>query len=146
MISLLLPKSTWMQLEHSTSHLFCLQHIYMAAGVSKARKLYGIKYPTLYAEESHKNAKEYNCVQRAHQNSLENLPTFYALLLTAGIRYPLASAVAALVYNVGRIMYFRGYSTGDPKARTKGAFLHFGVLALLAMVGRFAFDLCTSAI
>jgi uncharacterized MAPEG superfamily protein len=34
----------------------------------------------------HKNEVEFNCVQRAHQNSLENLPTYFALLLTAGVK------------------------------------------------------------
>ena len=118
----------------------------MAAGVSKARKLYGVKYPTLYVESTHKNAKEYNCVQRAHQNSLENLPSFYALLLSAGVRFPLAAAVAGVVYNVGRIFYFRGYSSGSPEKRMQGGFFHFGQLALLGMVFRFAFELLTSAV
>ena len=91
-----------------------------------------MQYPALYAPPGHKNEKEYNCVQRAHQNrcclwctytflllpaaaaagapplpagarcsldipppmrcptlrccSLENLPGFFALLLTAGLR------------------------------------------------------------
>ena len=37
----------------------------------------------MYAEQSDKNAKAFNCVQRAHQNLLENLPVFFSLLLTA---------------------------------------------------------------
>jgi hypothetical protein len=71
-----------------------------------------LQYPTLYAADAHSKSKEFNCVQRAHQvspvagttpvaggtwpnmrcsrtslqNSLENLPTFYALLLTAGVK------------------------------------------------------------
>ena len=34
----------------------------------------------------HKHEKEFNCVQRGHQNSLEVLASFNALLLAAGIR------------------------------------------------------------
>lgn len=119
----------------------------MAMGVMKARKQFGVKYPALYADEAtNKNAKQYNCVQRAHQNCLENLPGFYALLLTAGVRYPLSASVAAAVYLVGRIVYFKGYSTGDPQGRYKGGFLYFGTLALLVMVGKFSFELFTGAV
>ncbi len=119
----------------------------MAVGVMKARKQFGVSYPALYADEAtNKSAKEFNCVQRAHQNSLENLPGFYALLLAAGTRFPIAASIAAAVYLLGRIVYFRGYSTGEPKARSKGAFLHFGSLALLVMVGKFAFECFTGAV
>ncbi|TYZ62206.1 hypothetical protein PybrP1_009799 [[Pythium] brassicae (nom. inval.)] len=37
----------------------------------------------MYAEQSDKNAKAFNCVQRAHQNFLENVPMFLALLFTS---------------------------------------------------------------
>ena len=111
----------------------------------KARKAFGVKYPTLYLDSSDKNAKAYNCVQRAHQNSLENLSSFYALLFVAGIRFPIAAAASAAIYNLGRIMYFRGYCTGEPSGRTVGGFLHLGQLALLGMVGRFAYEAFTAS-
>jgi glutathione S-transferase len=37
----------------------------------------------MYAEQSDKNAKAFNCVQRAHQNLLENMPFFLTLLFTS---------------------------------------------------------------
>ena len=33
-----------------------------------------MKYPLLYATGDDENSKTFNCIQRAHQNSLENLP------------------------------------------------------------------------
>lgn len=39
-------------------------HFYMTFGVSKARKRFNVRYPTLYAAEDAANAKEFNCVQR----------------------------------------------------------------------------------
>ena len=117
-----------------------MQHVYMSIGVIKARKLYKVPYPALYADEKNENATKFNCVQRGMQNSLENLPTFYALLLTAGLRYPVSASIAAAVYLVGRIFYFKGYSTGDPKGRQKGGFTHFGALALVVMVFKFAIE------
>ncbi|CAN0068238.1 unnamed protein product, partial [Ectocarpus sp. 12 AP-2014] len=49
-------------------------------GVGMARKKYGIKYPQMYAEQSDANAVVFNCYQRAHQNVLENYPSFLLLL------------------------------------------------------------------
>lgn len=37
----------------------------------------------MYAEESDKNAKAFNCVQRAHQNMLEKLPVFFVMLFAS---------------------------------------------------------------
>ncbi|KAF4623124.1 hypothetical protein D9613_002169 [Agrocybe pediades] len=49
--------------------------------VSKYRKRAGIPYPQLYAEKSEaeasKDAYLFNCAQRAHQNTLENINTVY---------------------------------------------------------------------
>ena len=34
---------------------------------------------------------------------------------------------------LGRIVYFNGYATGDPKARYRGGWNHFGSLGLLGL-------------
>jgi hypothetical protein len=36
-------------------------------------------------------------------------------------QYPITAAIAGLVVNVGRIMYFAGYGTGNPSKRARGA-------------------------
>lgn len=37
----------------------------------------------MYADKDNKNAKAFNCVQRGHQNVLENIPIFLVLLFTS---------------------------------------------------------------
>lgn len=122
-----------------------VQNLVFAIGVSKARKRYGVKYPALYASEgdgiSKEDALKFNCVQRGHQNCLENLPSFLSLLLTAGLWYPCAASGAGLVYLAGKWMYFAGYSTGDPRKRMKGSIAYLGLFALVGMVIRCAIAL-----
>jgi len=95
--------------------------------VGAARKKYNVEYPDMYSKDS----KIFNCIQRSHQNTLENIPTFMFLLTTAGFSHPKVSAAAGWVWIAGRIVYAIGYNTGEPKARVKGAFGYLGLLTLL---------------
>jgi glutathione S-transferase len=52
---------------------------------------------------------------------------FLALLVVAGLNYPITAAAAGAVYLVGRIVYFAGYSSGDPQKRLKGSFMYLGL-------------------
>ena len=54
---------------------------------------------------------------RAHQNTLEHHPTFVAMLALGGLEMPVFSAIAGCVWIAGRVIYSRGYYTGDPKKR-----------------------------
>lgn len=45
-----------------------------------------MKYPALYAESSNPKAHEFNCVQRGHQNSLEQLPHFLSVFAVSAIK------------------------------------------------------------
>jgi glutathione S-transferase len=111
-----------------------LLNLYMAMQVGSARRKYKVPYPTMYAIDSeNKQAKLFNCVQRGHQNSIEYMPTFFAVLLIGGLQFPIAAAILGAIYNVGRFLYFQGYATGTVEARhARGGRLHW--LALTGLI------------
>ncbi|PPQ71129.1 hypothetical protein CVT24_009865, partial [Panaeolus cyanescens] len=86
--------------------------------VSRYRKAAGIKYPQMYAEKAEADASQaayrFNCAQRAHQNTLENIPILYVTTLITAMRYPVLAASTCAMFTIGRISYTRGYITGDP--------------------------------
>jgi uncharacterized MAPEG superfamily protein len=51
-------------------------------------------------------------LQRAHQNTLENLPSFLTLLLLNGLAAPVATAAAGMAWNLARVAYVQGYRHG----------------------------------
>ncbi|CAI5734581.1 unnamed protein product [Hyaloperonospora brassicae] len=103
-------------------------NVWAGVQVGRARKRYGVDYPQMYADKSDKNAKAFNCVQRGHQNILENVPIFLALLFTSSIYRPQLAVTAGLFRILGFILYMRGYASGDPKKRMQGGFGHLAVL------------------
>ncbi|KAG0589355.1 hypothetical protein KC19_1G015500 [Ceratodon purpureus] len=113
---------------------------WMGFMVGGARRRYNVPYPTMYAseKEGHKDAKAFNCVQRAHQNTLEFLPSFMVGLLLGGLQYPLVAAVLGGVYTLARIQYFRGYSGGVANNRFSGG----GVLIFPAYFGLLICTIC----
>ncbi|KAF5186028.1 Microsomal glutathione s-transferase [Thalictrum thalictroides] len=114
--------------------LYFFVNFYMSIQVGAARKKYKVYYPTLYALESeNKDAKLFNCVQRGHQNALENMPIFFLFLSLGGIKHPIIASSFGLLYTVARFFYFQGYSTGQPDNRVK--FSAVGFLATFALVG-----------
>lgn len=56
-------------------------------------------YPKLYAEGFSVHAKQFNCVQRGHQQALETYTAYVALSLVGGIRFPVTTTLAGETYN-----------------------------------------------
>ncbi|RLN97480.1 hypothetical protein BBJ28_00003736 [Nothophytophthora sp. Chile5] len=130
-------KMTGIQVELQPAHgyvpllvvLLLFVNFWAGHKVSGARKKYGVEYP----QQSDKNAKAFNCVQRGHQNILENIPMFLVLFLLSAVYRPQIAAIAGLVRIIAFAVYMNGYSSGDPKKRMQGAFgMFYSILSSLA--------------
>ncbi|KAK9814815.1 hypothetical protein WJX72_011943 [[Myrmecia] bisecta] len=119
------------------------QGTWMGFKVIDARRRYKVKFPNLYANKSHPDAHAFNCVQRGHQNTLEIMPSFLVLLVVAGYKFPVTAAIAGFLYCLGRIVYFKGYATGDPEKRLRGSFAFLGLFTLMGCIAYWAILLLT---
>ncbi|KAF9076057.1 hypothetical protein BDP27DRAFT_1380177 [Rhodocollybia butyracea] len=103
--------------------------------VSKYRKAAGIKYPQAYAElsqvEASVDALKFNCAQRAHQNTLENIPIIVLSTLVSAVKLPHIAAASCGLWVVSRVLYTRGYVTGKPEKRNAGGFGYLPTIVLL---------------
>jgi len=115
--------------------IFLLQGLGVRVGM--ARNEFGVRYPTMYSEKE----PLFNCIQRAHQNTLEAYPIFLILLVIGGLKYPTLCAACGVLWIISRIVYAKGYYTGDPSKRNRGAFGYLGLLTLLGCTISFALGL-----
>eukprot|EP00920_Eleutheroschizon_duboscqi_P024824 GHVT01061538.1.p1 GENE.GHVT01061538.1~~GHVT01061538.1.p1 ORF type:complete len:169 (-),score=27.37 GHVT01061538.1:372-878(-) len=83
----------------------------------------------------------FNCYQRAHMNTLENYPQFLVLLVLGGLKNPIVTALGGLLWLAGRVVYCRGYFTGEPKNRIKGSFHYTGLMICLLTTMNFGWSL-----
>jgi len=102
-------------------------NMWMAMNVMRARKEYNVPFPQLYSAANEK----FNCIQRAHQHTLEIYPQFLLLLTIGGLQCPRIAAGAGVVYLLGRIGFALGYYTGDPEKRRWGVLGYPGLFTLL---------------
>jgi len=75
---------------------------------------------------------EYRRYQRVHLNNVENLPSFYALLIFAGIGFPMLSALFGLIYQIFRVLFAIGYYHSAEQRRWGGIY-HAGELGLIGL-------------
>merc|ERR1712203_1264858 len=109
-----------------------ISNMYLTINVVKARKKYKVEYPALYAPGNHPNADEFNSVQRAHQNTLENWAPVQLLMAFNGILHPKFAAACGAIWAAGRVIYGRGYAGGGPEGRKIGGLIsHLGDFPLL---------------
>ncbi len=98
-----------------------LVNFWQMSRIGSLRKSLGIKYPLMYSSEAKHN--EFNCAQRVHQNTLEQLPFFLVNVFLASLRHPKWAGYCGVTFIVARILYSFGYYTGDPQKRIPGAAL-----------------------
>ncbi|KAF2498076.1 glutation S-transferase [Lophium mytilinum] len=121
--------------------------------VNTFRKAAGIPYPYEYASYEQTTtappAKQkamylFNCAQRAHQNYNENHPSALAMILVAGVGYPLSTTAFGLFWAVNRAIYAVGYTKPDlerGKGRYRGAGWYLGVLGLAGLTVKTGVDM-----
>ena len=85
--------------------------------VGKARSKYKVELPTMYSDTE----QMFNCYQRVHQNTLERIPLFLAILLIAGLFNSIIAAVIGAIWVAGRVIYSIGYYSGVPNNRIAGS-------------------------
>uniref|UniRef100_A0A6B2LS65 MAPEG family protein n=1 Tax=Arcella intermedia TaxID=1963864 RepID=A0A6B2LS65_9EUKA len=107
--------------------------------VVRARALHNVPWPHLYADASNPKALAFNCVQRAHQQTLENVGVFLGSLAVAGSRYPVTTGVLGTIWAVTRIFFMLDYSKGAGQRNKKAGygFIAFLVLSGLSMLTAF---------
>ena len=95
----------------------------------------------IYSQKlSYKQWYEFNSAQRAHYNYVEWIASTLALILIAGVYFPVPSAALGLGVFLGRLIYAIGYAIGGPQGRLIGvlindlAFLGTFVLAFISSI------------
>ncbi|TFK56565.1 membrane-associated proteins in eicosanoid and glutathione metabolism [Heliocybe sulcata] len=111
--------------------------------VGFARRDAKIPYPQPYAEKAEaaasKEAHRFNCLQRAHLNTVEALPIILISTLVVGLRRPILAASLCGLWTFARVLYTIGYSTGEPEKRnTTGGALHYIAQFGLVLSGIYA--------
>ncbi|XP_069751712.1 microsomal glutathione S-transferase 3b [Narcine bancroftii] len=109
---------------------------YLGVKVGIARKKYNVKYPNMYSDKD----PIFNCIQRAHQNTLEIYPQWLIFQLIAGVVYPITASVLGIIWVTSRFTYAWGYYTGVPERRMAGSYGYIGSLGVIFLSTFIAFQ------
>jgi glutathione S-transferase len=141
-------------------------NIYLGGLVGAARRKYQFDYPNMYAVPGMKvrspntyewpgsdqgeplpeeltitideeAAFKFNCVQRAHQNYLEQLPGILAMIVLGTFSFPLFTVIFGSIWLIARFFYATGYAQG-PKGRFRGSFQYIGLFGFIGLMIAFA--------
>ena len=124
-----------------------LTNSYLSGSVVKARVRYNVKLPNLYAfKSSNKNAVLFNCIQRGHQNFLEQLPLIVlsVFYMCYGVDRTNTAGVLLLLISFARILYAVGYRSDNVRNRLGPILISFfctsigigyGALSALSLLG-----------
>jgi len=106
-------------------------YFFIATRVGAARQKFGVKLPAIAGHP------DFERVFRVHMNTLEWMPIFLPLLWLCAIYLSdIGAAALGLVWIVGRILYFSGYTQAVEKRRP-GFFIQSMACALL-LIGAIA--------
>lgn len=145
-VPLLVPKTYGLVIVMLVASFFVL--FYLGLQVAQARAQFKDKaakdgdenaearfsYPKLYAEGFSDAAKHFNCIQRAHQQTLETYTSFCVMSLLGGLRHPLLVSAGGALWCYARIEWARGYATGDPAKRYTNSAFGFHIWTALFLV------------
>ena len=67
-------------------------------------------YPNMYAEGMSEVAREFNCIQRGHQNALESVPQILAMAAFGGLRFPVTTSFATMMWIYARLNWADAYA------------------------------------
>lgn len=62
----------------------------------------GVKYPKMYADGESKEATTFNCIQRSHQNSSEQIGPVLVTQALLGLYHPITAASLGAIWAIGR--------------------------------------------
>mmetsp|Transcript_20478 Transcript_20478/g.66507 ORF Transcript_20478/g.66507 Transcript_20478/m.66507 type:complete len:183 (-) Transcript_20478:88-636(-) len=92
----------------------------LGSAVGRARKKFDVPLPKMQAEGESEEAKKFNNVQRGHQQALETYTTVALCTVIAGIKFPLTSTLASVIWCIGRKAWAKAYAEGGPEGRYAG--------------------------
>lgn len=89
-------------------------------------------YPKMQAEGFDEHSKQFNCVQRGHQQALETYTQFIVLSVVGGLSFPISTTLSGLLWFYSRIKWAEGYRTGEPSKRYQ-SWVAFGIWTSLLL-------------